>query len=318
MKIINTITFLLISVFCYSQTLNDKVQEINKIKDKGDYELALLKTENLISAGNELAELYLLKAQCLMEGKKQLVHNESFYETTLIALNKSIELDSNYKLPYGRRGLLNLMNRRFTESITDYTKFISLTSDSTDLFNAYTDRGTAKMYSGDANGAIQDYESAITLNPYDISIYQNLGAIYTDSGEPEKAKSILSDGLEIYPNEPSLLNNLGYLNITLENYNEAKSYFDKAIKIDDNDYLAYGNRGFCLIQLDKLKQARNDLDKSILLKPDNSYVYMYNAKYYIKTNDVKRACENLSKATSLGFKEIYGQEVDNLTKANCK
>ena len=325
MNILYSILLLSISLSGLSQTIEEKnkelsgrVKEINETKANGNYALALTKTEKLISEGNEFAELYLLKAQCLMEGKKLLTHNENLYEITSNTLNKAIELAPTYNLPYGRRGLLNLINRRFVLAIEDYTKFISYSTDSTLLFNGYTDRGTAKMYSRDFQGAIKDYEKAITINPNDISIYSNLGAIYIDFGEPEKAMNILSKGLVIYPESTDLLNNLGFLNIKQENFTDAKSYFDQVIEVNENDYLALGNRGFCLIKLKKMKMARADLDKSISLNPDNSYVYMYNAHYYLENANVNEACENLQKANALGFSETYGEEVNQMINLNCK
>ena len=318
MKSLITLFFFLTVTFSFSQSLNEQMTKINDIKAKGNYKLALAETNKLIESGAEYAEVYLLKAQCLMEGRKQLTYDEPMYDVTIRALNKAIELDSNYSYPYGRRGLLNVLHRRFEQAVEDYSKFISLTTDSIELFNGYTDRGTAKMYLNDFQGAVEDYEIAILLNPNDISVYQNLGGIYTEMGDSKKSLEILFKGLEIYPNEAGLLNNIGFQYIINENFTEAISFFNRAIDEDKTDYTAMGNRAFCFIKLNELKKARKDLDNSLKLKPDNAYAYKYNAIYYIAKKDKENTCVNLEKANSLGYSNIYDNEVNDLILKHCK
>lgn len=318
MRLFFMILFVSSSLFSQSiEVLAKRVDSVNDLIFSKNYELALKKTNEILDEGYKMSELYLLKAICLMEGNKNFISNDSLYKKTFECLNIAIDLDYMNHRAYGRRGLLNLTNKHFNEAIDDYTKFLSLTKDSLEIFNGLTDRGVAKIYSGDLKGAIEDYEKAITYNPNDVSIYINLGAIYIDGENYNKADELLQKGYEIFPNNPGVLNNLGFLNIKLKDYKAAKKYFNKSIKINDSDFLAYGNRGFCYLKLGKLDKARFDLDKSIKLNPDNSYVYMYNALYYIKIKNKKQTCENLVKANNLGFSKMYGNKVNELIVKHC-
>jgi tetratricopeptide (TPR) repeat protein len=125
MKIFFSISILLFSIYSTSQTLEEKVEELNELITNQDYEVALNKCNKLISEEKSYPELYLLKAQCLMEGRRIFIKNENLYQETIRTLDKAISIDSNYNYPYGRKGLLNIINRRFDLAISDYTKFIS-------------------------------------------------------------------------------------------------------------------------------------------------------------------------------------------------
>jgi tetratricopeptide (TPR) repeat protein len=318
MKIFLTISILLFSICSFSQTLDERVSELNQLIANQEYGVALNKCNKFLKEENSHPELYLLKAQCLMEGKRFFVNNENLYQETILALNSAIFLDSNYNYPHGRRGLLNVINKKFDLAISDYSKFISLSTDSVDLFNGLTDRGTAKSFIRNYSGAIDDYSEALKYDPTNKSIYQNLGAIYIDAGMFDEAINILATGLELYPKDVGMLNNVGFLHIQTKQYAKAIPYFDKSIDIDEKDFLAYGNRGYCFINLGKLKKARNDLDQSILLNPNNSYVYKYDAFYFMAINETKEACESLKKAIDFGYSKIYGNEVNQLIEENCK
>jgi len=318
MKIFFTISILLFSIYCTSQTLNQKIDEINNLILNQDYEVALIKCNKIINKEKLYPELYLLKAKCLMKGRRFFINDENLYQNTVTTLDKAISLDSTYNYPYGRKGLLNIINRRFSLAISDYTKFISLSTDSVDLFNGYTDRGSAKSYNKDYKGAVEDYLVALNYDSTDQSIYQNLGAIYIDAKMFNDAISILDKGLQLYPKDVGMLNNIGFLYIQTENYSQAIPYFDKAVSIDRNDFLAKGNRGFCFLKLGKYNKARNDIDESILINPNNSYVYKYDAFYYLAKNEIEKACESLNKAIAYGYSKVYGDEVNQLIIKNCR
>ena len=60
------------------------------------------------------------------------------------------------------------------------------------------------MEKNDAENAIKNYEKAIEINPNLWQSYQNLGAIYFNAGDKEKAKEYLEKALEINPGNEGL------------------------------------------------------------------------------------------------------------------
>jgi Tfp pilus assembly protein PilF len=61
-----------------------------------------------------------------------------------------------------------------------------------------------------------------------------------------------------------------------------------------------------------LTEAKIDIEKSLELDGKNSYAYKNLALYYIEMKNTTKALTSLNKAKDLGFKELYGNEVDEL------
>ena len=67
-----------------------------------------------------------------------------------------------------------------------------------------------------------------------------------------------------------------------------------------------------------IKSAVKDFKTAAGITPRDSYLYYYYALLYISQNKTKKTCESLQKAKSLGFKRMYGDEVDKLIEQYCK
>lgn len=302
-----------------SQNIPDmEVSLINNLIEQRKYDLALEHCNSLLIDYDTFPEIYVLKATSMMKGKNDLNYDEDLFLSTLAVLNKAISLDSTYNHAWGRRGLLHLINRHPAQAVHDYTKCIELSTLPEDLFNCYTDRGVAKSYLQDFNGAINDYAKALNYDSTDISIYVNLSAIYAFQGAYENGIDILKKGISIFPTSAVLYNNMGFLLLKMEMYSEAITNFSNSLKLDPNESLALGNRGFCFVQLGKLDQGKADIDKSLEINPNNSYAYRHLAYYYLAKKDTKKACNALYQAEKMGFEQLYGDEVEQLIKQHCK
>ncbi len=88
--------------------------------------------------------------------------------------------------------------------------------------------GVGKLASGDYQGAINDFNKAIEINPKDADAYYNRGF----------AKAKLGD------------------------YRKAIEDFNKAIEINPNYAMAYHNRGFAKIKLGQKDSGCQDLSKA--------------------------------------------------------
>ena len=56
---------------------------------------------------------------------------------------------------------------------------------------------------GDPNGAIEEYQAALQLNPKMAEAFRGLGAVYIDTHEWEKTEQALQKGTKLNPSEPS-------------------------------------------------------------------------------------------------------------------
>ena len=88
------------------------------------------------------------------------------------------------------------------------------------------------------------YQKILALDPNYVKAHNNLGIIFQDLGDFQKAKSCCEKAIEIDPNYIDAYNNLGFIFKDLGDFQKAKSCYEKAIEIDPLNkkcILSYGN-----------------------------------------------------------------------------
>jgi serine/threonine protein kinase len=95
--------------------------------------------------------------------------------------------------------------RRFDKAIETYTLAIELNPND---YAIYNNRGAAYHASGEPQKAIDDYTKSIELNPYYFSAYNNRGVAYEDLGNIEQAVADYRQALEIDPENKLAKDNL--------------------------------------------------------------------------------------------------------------
>lgn len=75
------------------------------------------------------------------------------------------------------------------------------------------------------------FRSGVRVNPNNAKIFYNLGTVYLEMGEYEKAYAYNKEANKIQPHLPHILNNLGNACRHLERHEEAITYYKEAIDI---------------------------------------------------------------------------------------
>ena len=112
------------------------------------------------------------------------------------------------------------------------------------------------------------YEKAIAINPNYSDAHNNLGNIFKDLGENQKAKNCYEKAITINPNYAHAHNNLGLIFKTLKDYQKAKVCYEKAIKIDPNYADAHNNLGVIFKELRENQKAKDCFKKAIEIDPN--------------------------------------------------
>jgi tetratricopeptide (TPR) repeat protein len=146
----------------------------------------------------------------------------------------------------------------------------------------------------------------------DVETSSIIAGCHSHLGNIEKAIDAYSTIIKLDAGQSMAWNNRGYHRTKLSRFNEAIEDLNKAIALRPDFAYAYNNRGFAYLRLGNLSQAIEDIDLSLQLDPENSYAYKNKACYFLETGDKALAKENLLKAASLGYKEKYDNEVDDL------
>ncbi|HEX8492435.1 MAG TPA: protein kinase [Pyrinomonadaceae bacterium] len=129
------------------------------------------------------------------------------------------------------------------------------------LAEDYFNRGYECYAAKDYDGAIQNYDEAIELNPQYADAYNNRGAVYNDKGNYDQTIKDYNKAIELNPQSAMTYNNRGNVYYNKGNYDQAIKDYNKAIELNPQYANAYMNRGDAYERLGQLVKARADRQK---------------------------------------------------------
>lgn len=113
----------------------------------------------------------------------------------------------------------------------------------------WSNRGNVRVRRNDLEGAIADYDQAITLAPTEPDPYLNRGALREAMGEWEAAIADYNRVLQINPDDPAAYNNRGNAEAGLGEWELAIADYQAAITLQPRFSLAYGNYALALYEI---------------------------------------------------------------------
>lgn len=150
---------------------------------------------------------------------------------------------------------------------------------------------SADMYqkSEAAKTALAEFNKGLEIYDKDERIYYNMGVIYYNINEIEKAKEVYQKALRLKPDYPEALNNLGVIFFNNKEYTTAQIYFKKATEINKNYADAFANLGACFHNSGDAKSAIPFYKKAIELNPANVSVMRNLSMAYSNIGDTLNA-----------------------------
>ncbi len=121
---------------------------------------------------------------------------------------------------------------------------------------------------GDPNGAIEEYQAALALNPSSSETYRDLGAIYIDKHEWQKAEQSLRKGTELNQQDHRAWYWLGRSLIAQKQFHQAREALVTGIQTDPTNPQLHSDLGLALMAQGHFKEARETLRHAIRLQPD--------------------------------------------------
>ena len=160
--------------------------------------------------------------------------------------------------------------------LDDFQKAIDLGGSCVEIYSA---RARYKERTNDITGALEDYTTALSLDPKNSLIHRN--------------RADLKDH-------------------KLNDFSGAISDYDNAIANEPNDSLLFRNRAFLKIKIKEFTGALEDLDIAIRLSPLDEYLYKYKAGLYEKAEAWTEAlhCYNMSIVVAPNNKYSYLKRVN--------
>jgi tetratricopeptide (TPR) repeat protein len=144
-------------------------------------------------------------------------------------------------------------------AIDDYDRAIILNPN---YIDAYYGRAYEKSKLRDRKGAIDDYNRAITLNPNYVDAYYSRGIVKSESGDKQGAINDYNRAITLNPNYTIAYNNRGIVKSELGDEKGAIDDYNRAINLDPNYGSAYRNRSIAKSELGDEKGAMSDDEKA--------------------------------------------------------
>jgi tetratricopeptide (TPR) repeat protein len=227
--------------------------------------LAYVHYEKSLQLNHENSRVMYKKGLVLLYANK---NNEAIEQFQIV-----LEKWPDFSPAYEGIGRAYLQKKVYTEAETHFLKALSFNHK---LWRSHVYLGYIFDHRGDYQAAIREYKSAISVQPENGLIFNNLGISYSLAGKYKKAINAYKKAIKANYREPKVFNNLALSLANLNRYEEALDAFNRA----GGEAQAYNNLGCVFLHSKEFKKAEKCFEKAIELRPS----------FYSK------ALENLKKA----------------------
>ena len=240
---------------------------------------------------------------------------------------------------YAKRGNAKTHGRDYCGARNDYERAIDLFMNprpitrSTYEWYDYSRRGDTALNIGDFDGAIADFERAIALVPAYGGTYGNRGLAKHYKGDQEGAIMDCEFSFRLCQRFPDFVdegllylahNTMGLAKCSQGDYEGAIAEYGLVINLNPNFAVAYSNRGIAKHRKGQYDGAIADFDRAIELDADYANAYQRRGEAKERKGDREgaradclRASALRSNTWSVDSRSGAGTE-DNLTRANAK
>ncbi len=151
------------------------------------------------------------------------------------------------------------------------------------------------------------YQATLKDAPPSARVYANLGWVYQERGELEKAEDAYQQALKLDPHAADPHNNLGTLYRTRKLFEEAVREFRQAVALNPHHAAAHNNLGLALLELGRPDEAKRAFEEALRLNPDFSAAHSNLGNYYFRRGELARAREEYRAALRLnpGFAQAH-------------
>ena len=199
-------------------------------------------------------------------------------------------------LVYYFRGLAFLNTDQVDKAIEDFNMAISLDPYYGD---AFLNRGTAFEKKGKFDKAIEDFDKAIALRP-SYEAYFNRGMTFEKMGLLDKAIADYDKAIALNPSRYEAYPAGGKLYGKAGLFDKAIEYFNKYIAINPKHAESYNNRGLSYVYIGQDDRALEDFNKAIALDQNIAVTYRNRGNLYLRMGNKELALSDFQKACDLG------------------
>ncbi len=200
-------------------------------------------------------------------------------------------------LPYRNRGNHFRDTGQNDLALQDYSSAIRLEPNNHQHYNS---RGKLYFTAKRHNEAISDYSRALELSPGDASYWANRGAAYAQAGRLQEALKDLNQCLSLDPNYLTGLLNRSLIHRQLGRPQDALRDVTSYLGINPRNIGMWIEKSNLLSQLGRHQQVLESLNQAIAISPSTGRLFALRAQTMLNLGNADAARRDVQKAQSLG------------------
>ena len=200
-------------------------------------------------------------------------------------------------LAYLNRGLAKKSNNDIQGALADYNKAITLNPAD---HKAFLNRGNINFNASKWDEAIADYDRSISLNDQNAKSFSSRGAAYGSKGNYQQAIQDITKALELDPNFTDARKNRMLIYYFQGNYQASLEDCTLFLQQSPNDAGMWNQRGLIYQALGKWNEAEADFNKSIQMQPNEGSYYFNRSLFYKQIGKFNEARRDAQSAQNLG------------------
>ncbi len=155
-----------------------------------------------------------------------------------------------------------------------------------------TRKGDSMLQLGSIDEAIDEYQKALSINPYNDDAYFGLGNTYQAKNLEEEAIKNYKEAIRINPEHLDALLNTGKLLLKKDQVDEAYKYFIKALEVNSNHFDVHNLIGHALSRKKRLDESLQAYDNALACTSDNiktCSAYYNKGNVYLEKQELRNA-----------------------------
>jgi tetratricopeptide (TPR) repeat protein len=197
---------------------------------------------------------------------------------------------------HAARGNAKLAARQFDAAIEDYNTALKV--DPANV-TALVNRAVAWADKNQVERALADVDQALRIDPQSAAALFLRGTILAEAGQFNKAAADLSECLRISPDHAAAYRNRSGLWLETHEFDRAFADANRATELNAKNAAAFSNRGAALIGQGKVDAAFDDFNEAARLDPNDHQAYINRANAWCHKGDFQQAIADLSTALKL-------------------
>lgn len=270
----------------------------------GDYKRAVEFLTKFIAENPEHSEAY--------ENRAIAYYHLNEDDKAIEDLNKAIEIDPQNENALINRGLHYFEKKDYDQALDNYLAAYEIYNSLETLKNIID----AYMQKGHYHPAKPFCKRLLNASPNDKWAIRAYADIHAMTNNYEEAIEYYNKILKHEPANSEILNAIGYYYMKLGDLDQSEFYYKTAIQYDSEYAYPVNNWGHLEYLRKNYYKALELINKSIKIDPSNSFAFKNRALVYLAEGNKEAAYEDLMYASELGFKDYWGDEVDNLIRDN--